>query len=119
MNTTTINRSTHDPTHPYLKVSNQLLRDKRLNVSAIGLMCAILSNSDTYIINSTYIKRMSGLTRTQFYKAWDQLKSCQYIIEKQTGKGSWDYIINKYTNPDMPLVVCHRVHSKDNKLNNT
>ena len=103
MNTTIYNRASHSKHNPYTLISNQLIKDSRLNAIAIGLMTLILSNNDTYIINVGTLKIQSGLTRTQFYNAWNLLQEYQYVIQHRDGKSSWQYIINEDVSPTYAL----------------
>lgn len=95
MNTTKYHRSAHDNENPYLKISSRLITDKRLTAISVGLMCQILNNSDLYIINVAVLKSRSGLTKTQFYHAWNSLQEYQYVIQQRKGKNSYEYIINE------------------------
>jgi len=100
MNQTTYNRVDHDRKNPYVMISRALTQDKRLSAISIGLMAIILSNSDEFILNASHLKRVSKLTKTQFYKAWHELQECQYLIQKRVdGKGTWHYIINENPSP--------------------
>ena len=95
MNTTIYHRANHDMKDPYLKVSSKLISDKRLSTISVGLICQILNNSDSYIINVSVLKKRSGLTRNQFYNAWNSLQEHQYVIQQRKGKNSYEYIINE------------------------
>ena len=79
----------------YLKISSKLISDNRLNATSVGLMCMILNNSDSYVINVGVLKSISGLTRNQFYNAWNSLQEHQYVIQQRKGKNSYEYIINE------------------------
>ncbi len=98
MNQTTYHRMQHNKEHPYVMISRSLVKDNRLSASAIGLMSIILSNRDDFILNVSHLKRVSQLTKTQFYKAWNTLQEYQYIIQKINGTGSWHYIVNENPN---------------------
>ena len=88
----------HNNKNPYLKISRSLVQDRSLSAIAIGLMSIILSNNDSFTIKVGYLKMVSKLTRTQFYNAWNDLQKYQYVIQKQSGKNSYHYIINEDLN---------------------
>ncbi len=96
MNQTTYNRVGHNRKNPYVMISRALTQDKRLSAISIGLMAIILSNNDDFVLNVSRLKRVSKLTKTQFYNAWNDLQEYQYIIQRKVdGKGTWHYIINE------------------------
>lgn len=95
MNTANFHREGHNKMHPYSTISNKLLRDTRLNITAIGLMTYILSNSDDHQINLTYIKKRCMISKKQFTVAWILLQQYQYVIIKYEGNHKWHYIINE------------------------
>lgn len=95
MNTSTFHREGHNKMHPYSTISNIILRDTRLNITAIGLMAYILSNSDDYHINLTYIKKKCMISKKQFTVAWDQLQQYHYVIIEYKGNHKWHYIIDE------------------------
>jgi hypothetical protein len=95
MNQTTYFRMEHDKKNPFVIISRALTQDRRLSAISIGLMTIILSNSNDFHLNVRYLKNVSRLTRTQFYKAWNELQEYQYVIQKQEGKNSYHYIINE------------------------
>ena len=100
MNRTTYNRMDHNRKNPYVMISRALTQDNRLTAISIGLMAIILSNRDEFILNVSHLKRVSKLTKTQFYSAWNDLQEYQYIIQKKVdGKGTWHTIINENSTP--------------------
>ena len=117
MNQTAYYRLDHNKSNPYLKISRSLVQDKRLTAIAVGLMVKILSNSDNFVLNASYLKQVSQLTKTQFYKAWNDLQKYQYVIQKKVGKGSWHYIVNEDPNhkniSDMTPVISHPRYSNN------
>ena len=117
MNQTEYYRMNHNKSNPYLKISRSLVQDKRLSAIAVGLMTIILSNSDNFKLNVSYLKQVSQLTKTQFYNAWNDLQKYQYVIQKKVGKGSWHYIINEDPNhtylSDVSPVISHPGHSNN------
>jgi len=103
MNQTTYHRSVHNTNNPYVRISRSLIQDRRLSALAVGLMAIILSNSDNFILNVGHLKKVSQLTKTQFYKAWNALQEYQYVILKQSGKNTWHHIINEDPNTQKNL----------------
>lgn len=94
-NQTTYNRAKHNKKHPYDTISKKLIRDKRLNATAVGLMSIILSNSDSYIINRNDILNRSNLNSNQFKVTWKMLMDYKYIVAIYEGNHKWSYIINE------------------------
>jgi len=81
-------------------ISRALIQDRRLSAISIGLMAKILSNSDDFFLNVSHLKHVSKLTKTQFYRAWNELQEYQYIIQRKVdGKGTWHYIVNENSSP--------------------
>ena len=95
MNQTIYYRSVHNKENPYLQISRALIQDDRLSAIAVGLMVIILSNNDSFVLNVGHLKKVSKLTKTQFYKAWDSLQEYQYVVQRKSGKNSWHYIVNE------------------------
>lgn len=95
MNQTIYYRSVHNKENPYLQISRALIQDDRLSAIAVGLMVLILSNNDSFVLNVGHLKKVSKLTKTQFYKAWDSLQEYQYVLQRKSGKNSWHYIVNE------------------------
>ncbi|MGZ2368843.1 hypothetical protein ACXR6G_03560 [Ancylomarina sp. YFZ004] len=99
-NQTTYNRSTNDGKENfYTKIDNKMIRDKRLSLNQIGMMTLILSQSNEYVINSTYLQKHTGLGKDKFFKEWKKLQEYGYIIredirEKGRVKGT-HWIVNE------------------------
>lgn len=93
-NTTNYNRCEHSMEYPYTMLSNDLIKDQRLNLLEVGIMTYLLSNSDTYIINTSYIQRICGIGQDRFYKAIKHLTDLGYLIKNQR-KGSTNWIVNE------------------------
>ena len=117
MNKTTYNRVKHNKDTPYLKISRALVQDPRLTAISVGLMTIILSNNDSFILNVSHLKRVCGLTRKQFYDAWNQLQQYQYIVQHRDGQHSYQYIINENPNQlevsEMHSDAYHGVHANN------
>ncbi len=94
-NTTKYNKALHDDKHPFLVVSNELIKDRRLTDEELGLMIRILNNSDGYVFNSTYFqKHVSSQGENRYYKSLKHLQELGYIV-KIPKQGGIDWIINE------------------------
>lgn len=97
-NKTKIVRVKHDKDNPYTCITNTLIQDDRLNATELGIMLELLSNADSYILNSTYFIQQTGITRYKFYKCWNHLIALGYI-NKIKIQGGYQWIINESAKP--------------------
>ena len=79
----------------YTVVANNVLRDRKVKLSAKGLyalMCSYASMPDAYFSKDTFLnKSLEG--KTAFESAWKNLKDIGYLkIHCYPSKGSWKYI---------------------------
>ena len=93
-NTTKYNRSLHDENNTYSCIANSLTNNDNLNAIEKGLMLMILSNSDEYIFNSTFLFKRSGLSRRLYFDSIDNLILLGYIQKYKIASG-WNWIINE------------------------
>ena len=94
-------RVRHDKDNPYTCVTNMLVQDDRLNATEKGLMLILLSNADSYILNSTYFIQQTGLGNNRFYNCWNHLIELGYINKRQI-QGACEWVINEFPNPLKP-----------------
>lgn len=88
-----INREKHK--NKYTVITNNLIRDERLNVIEIGIMAKILSNDDTkYILNMKTLQKESNIGEDSFYKATKHLTQLGYISKTRI-KGGVKWSINE------------------------
>ena len=80
-NETQYYRISHDSEHPYLMISNALLRDENLDLLEIGIMVHLLSHDESYIINNSYIQKKCGIGQDRYYKSIKHLIDLGYIIK--------------------------------------
>ncbi len=85
-NQTIYNRSLHDSNNPYLMISSKLINDKRLTNDELLIMIKILSNSDSYIFNSTFLQKEMKLGQIKFYSAIKNLIKYGYLKKKGSSK---------------------------------
>jgi hypothetical protein len=86
LNKTIYNRDEHESF--YTCITNKMKLDKNLNYFDYGMMYAILSNSDDYIINATVLLKECGFGKTVFYTSFHKLQKLGYINKKVLGQGS-------------------------------
>ncbi|MBN2835295.1 MAG: hypothetical protein JXR48_10045, partial [Candidatus Delongbacteria bacterium] len=95
VNTTHYNTAPHDDKHPFLVISNEIIKDQRLSDEELGLMIRILNNSESYVFNSSYFQaHVSSLGERRYYKSLKHLQELGYIIKKPK-QGGIDWIINE------------------------
>jgi len=94
-------RGIHDKENYYVMISEKLSKDKRLNFFEIGLMVHILSNDDSYIINSTYLQKESGFGKDIFNKSMKHLSELGYIRKKRIQCG-FKWFINEVPDSTLP-----------------
>lgn len=97
-NKTKIVRAEHDKDNHFTCISNRLIQDTRLNVYELGIMLKILSNSDEYVLHTTYLAKQVGISQGKFNKAIKHLISIGYI-NKEHIQGGWLWTINEIPNP--------------------
>lgn len=92
-NDTQYNRAMHE--NKYTVITNDLINDLRLSPIEIGIMVMILSNSDSFIFNSTLMQKRSTLGKVMFYNSMKKLIEFGYIQKKAKVKGGWLWTINE------------------------
>jgi hypothetical protein len=97
-NKTKIKRVNHDGKNPYTCITNRLIQDNQLNATEVGMMLMLLSNSDSYILNSTYFIQQTGLGNTQYNNCWKHLIELGYINKRKI-QGGYEWIINESPHP--------------------
>ena len=97
-NKTKISRVKHLAENPYTCITNRLIQDEHLNATEKGMMLMLLSNADSYILNSTYFIQQTGLGNTQYYNCWNHLIELGYINKRQI-QGGYEWIINESPQP--------------------
>lgn len=97
-NKTKIVRAEHDKDNHFTCISNKLIQDTRLNVYELGIMLKILSNSDDYVLHTTYLAKQVGISQGKFNKAIKHLISIGYINKEQI-QGGWLWTINEIPIP--------------------
>lgn len=107
-NSTKYNKCEHDEDHPYTMVSNSIIRDTRLDLLEVGIMTYLLSHDNNYIINTTYIQKISGIGQDRFYKKIKHLTELGYLNKIQILSGV-NWIIN-----EMPLQVIENGTNSEN-----
>jgi hypothetical protein len=115
-NKTTFNREPHNSENTYTVISNKLVNDDRLTATAKGIMLMILSNSDNYVLNISYIQKISGVGEVHFQTNINKLKELGYLIKSRI-QGGYHWIINESPRP----VDSHEVdlHSEDSQDDNS
>ncbi|WP_057804387.1 helix-turn-helix domain-containing protein [Pediococcus stilesii] len=85
----TIKRDAHDEKHPYTMISNLTIRSG-LSMNALGLLVVLLSNQDNWKFNRKEIMKRSGLSKTYYNNAINELKEKGYLSIKtiKVGKGA-------------------------------
>ena len=92
-NVTTYSKAIHNTDHPYLMISQTILQDKNLDLLEKGIMAELLNHDETYIINTSYLQKISGIGEDRFYKKIKHLISLGYISKKRIQSGvSWTII---------------------------
>ena len=86
-NKTKVNRAMHDKEHTYTLISNELLRDERLNYVEISIMLSILSNDDSFIFNSTHVQKKLGIGDDKWSKSMKKLQNLGYIEKRRINAG--------------------------------
>ncbi len=96
-NTTVYIRESHNEEYPFTVVSNHLVNDDRLNVTDKGIMLMILSNSDSYVLNVTYLQKESGIGKVLFNKSMKKLQELGYLLKKPIRNGGYKWIVMEST----------------------
>lgn len=81
-NKTTIKRA--EPSENDVLIPNGFMNDERLKVESKGLFLKILGSRQVYIIDIDQYKQKSGLSKTKFEKALNELIECGYLVEEQS-----------------------------------
>ncbi len=108
-NKTTYNRSMHNSDHPYTMISADLINNTDLNGEEKILLISLLSNSDNYILHSTYLaknaKESLGWGRDKYQKHWNNLQAKGYIVKKQIFENriiaGYHYFVHESLNPEI------------------
>jgi hypothetical protein len=98
-NETQYRRTTKDQEHPFTIISQTLIRDTNLNLIEVGIMTYFLSHDDSYILNMTYVQKISGIGQDVFNKSIKHLIELGYVL-KVPYFGGVCWIIN-----EIPLQV--------------
>ncbi len=81
-NKTVYIRESYNDEHPYTIISNHIVKDERLTATEKGLMLMILSNDNSYVLNSSYLQKESGLGKVQFNKTMKRLQELGYLLKR-------------------------------------
>lgn len=75
------------------QISREFLQDSNLSLEAIGLMCNIISYSDSWVLHKTELyTRFSKNGRTSIDRSWDELVENGYILQFRRREGrSYNY----------------------------
>lgn len=90
-------RESYNEEHPFTIISNHIVNDENLSAIEKGIMLMILSNSNDYVLNSTYLQKQSGLGKVTFNKALRKLKNIGYLIKKPLKNGGYKWIVMEST----------------------
>ncbi len=96
-NKTVYIRESYNEKHYFTIISNHLVKDERLTATEKGLMLMILSNSNSYILNSSYLQKESRLGKTTFNKSMKKLQSLGYLLKKPLNNGGYKWIVIEST----------------------
>jgi hypothetical protein len=108
-NGTKYNKCEHDEEHPYTIMTNNIIRDERLDLLEVGIMTHLLSHDENnYTINTTYIQKISGIGQDRFYKKIKHLTELGYIT-KIPILGGINWTIN-----ESPVQLIEDVTSSEN-----
>ena len=96
-NKTVYIRESHNDEHPYTVISNHIVKDERLTATEKGIMLMILANNNSYVLNSSYLQKESGLGKVQFNKTMKRLQEHNYLLKKPLKSGGYKWIIMEST----------------------
>jgi len=86
-------RESHTDGFTYSVISNSLINDVRLNATEVGLMTKFLSNSNSYVFNSTFEQQASGLGNIYYNSCLKNLKQLGYVVKKNLTTGGIKWIL--------------------------
>lgn len=78
-NSTKIIRSVNTSKHNFTPISNTLIRNKTLSLSAKGLIIFIVSLPEDWTIYKSWVQKELGLGRFQFDRIWKECIEAGYI----------------------------------------
>lgn len=108
----------------YTKVSNELLKDKELSLSAKGLLITMLSLPDDWSYSTLGLTSIVKESKNTIHRLLKELESKNYLIRKSVrdDKGrfvKYDYIIYELPYPNIRDMELPDMEIRDdNKLNN-
>ena len=97
-----IRRSDHD--EQFVIISNSVLRDKRLSLSARGLLAYMLTFSDEWVFSFEGLVELTSCTRYEIKTILKELKRTGYVrtVQPKTNNGQFDSC--SYEIYEIPLV---------------
>ena len=74
-----IHRAKHDAENPYLKVSQAVVQDDRLSITALGVLVYLLSHKETWHIDPTHLAKRLRLNIATVRKLLHELSEYGYV----------------------------------------
>lgn len=97
-----------NPAVGYTKISNSLLRDRRLSYEARGLLCELLSRPDDWELTVANIVALGGAGRDKVYRLIREAKALGYIDTPRARRIDGTMLNQRYRVTDDPAALIER-----------